>query len=160
MADVVVVRWPEEREEAARLAESGAVLLYLVSADDDPPVPTNCLEDWVRVPGDERDLRARVAALEIRAAAHVGPPWVTDNGLLHYRGKSVHLSPVETQLAVALTEQFGAVVPDDVLVGRASGADETSRTLRTEITHLRSRLRQLDLIIRRVPNRGYQLQSR
>ena len=95
MADVIVVRWPEEREEAARLIDAGAALLYLVSGDDDPPVLSNCLEDWVRVPGDERDLRARLAALELRAAAHVGPPWVTDDGLLHYRGKSVHLSQVE-----------------------------------------------------------------
>ena len=27
--------------------------------------PTTCLEDWVRIPGDDRDLSARVAALEL-----------------------------------------------------------------------------------------------
>ena len=71
----------------------------------------------------------------------------------------MHLSPVETKLAAALTEQFSAVVPDDVLVGRASVADERSHSLRTEITRLRSRLRQVDLVVRRVPNQGYRLQS-
>jgi DNA-binding response OmpR family regulator len=159
-ADVVVVRWPEEREAASQLAHAGAALLYLVAGDDDPPIPTSCLEDWVRVPGDERDLRARVAALELRAAAHTGPPWVADNGLLHYRGKSVHLSPVESGLAEALTAEFSEVVPDQVLIERAATAAGTLGSLRAEIARLRSRVRPVDLSIRRVTNRGYRMHTR
>ena len=66
-------------------------MLYLVGADDDPPMPTTCLEDWVRLPGDDRDLHARVAVLELRAAAHDAPPRVDDHGRLHYRGRLLAL---------------------------------------------------------------------
>ncbi len=59
MAEVVIVRWPEEGAEGARLAEEGVAVLYLVGANDDPPMPMTCLEDWVRLPGDDRDLHAR-----------------------------------------------------------------------------------------------------
>ena len=66
MAEVVAIRWPEEHEEAAHLVSAGVAVLYLVRADDDPPIPSGCLEDWVRIPGDDRDLHARLAALELR----------------------------------------------------------------------------------------------
>lgn len=56
------------------LRSSGVAVLYLIDGDDEPPTPTTCLEDWVRIPRDERDLRARVAALELRTLVHVAPP--------------------------------------------------------------------------------------
>jgi DNA-binding response OmpR family regulator len=160
MADIVLIHWPDEREEARHLADAGTAVLYLVSGDDDPPKPTGCLEDWARVPGDERDLLARVAALERRAAAHAGPPWVADNGLLHHRGKSVHLSPVEARLAEALTAQFCEVVPDEVLIERATAGTDTVDSLRAEIARLRSRVRLVDLLVPRVTKRGYRMKTR
>jgi hypothetical protein len=39
MAEVVAVRWPEEREDAARLVRAGVAVLYLVRPEDEPPVP-------------------------------------------------------------------------------------------------------------------------
>jgi citrate lyase beta subunit len=94
VADVVLIRWPEDREDAVRLVEAGVALLYLVDAESDPPAPTSCLEDWVRLNGDERDLRARLEALETRAAAHRMPPTVDSDGRLRYQGKLMALSAV------------------------------------------------------------------
>jgi two-component system, OmpR family, response regulator len=159
MVDVVVVRWPEERDDATRLADAGAALLYLVAPDDDPPLLENCLQDWVRIPGDERDLRARIDALKVRAAAHAGPPWITDDGVLHCHGKSAHLAPNEARLARVLVAHFDEVVADEMLSEHAMIADPT-RTLRAEVADLRAHLRTVDLQVRRVLNRGYRLLAR
>ena len=156
MADVILVRWPEEREDAARLVESGAAVLYLVDPDAEPPEPTSCLEDWVRMPGDDRDLRARVVALETRAASHRMPPTIDGAGRLRYHGKLLPLSAEESTLARVLAASFGAVVPDAELaaaLGDVAG-------LRNHMTQLRSRLRPADLQVNRVRRQGYALQDR
>ena len=156
MADVVLVRWPEEADDAARLVEAGVALLYLVDSDADPPLPTTCIEDWVRLPGDERDLRARLAALETRAAAHRMPPTVDPEGWLRYHGQVLALSADEASLARALAAHLDTVVPDDDLAAAISG----DTALRHQMTRLRARLRPLDLLVSRVRGRGYMLQQR
>jgi Transcriptional regulatory protein, C terminal len=157
MAEVVAICWPEEREDAARFAAAGVAVLYLVRADDDPPIPTGCLEDWVRIPGDYRDLQARVSALELRAALHQSPPYVDSIGRFHYRGRIVPLKSTEARLAVALTARFGAVVSDEELLDAVRDVTSTPAiSLRVEIGRLRSRVRELHLAIRRLRH-GYVL---
>jgi DNA-binding response OmpR family regulator len=162
MAEVVLVRWPEEGADGARLADEGVAVLYLVEGDDDPPAPTTCFEDWVRLPGDDRDLSARVAALQLRAAAHDLPPRVDDEGRLHYRGKLLSLRPSEAQLACVLAEHFGDVVTDRELTAAAAEgtASESAPALRVQMAQLRSRLRELGLTLHRIRRRGYRLQHR
>jgi hypothetical protein len=155
--EVVLVRWPEERDEAARLAEAGVAILYLVEGDEHPPVPASCLEDWIRLPGDDGDLRARVEALEVRALVHRGPPRVDGEGRLHYDGRVIVLPESEARLARVLAERFENLVTDDEL---ALEGESASRALRMELTHLRAQLRDLDLALRRVRGRGYVLQRR
>ena len=157
MAEVVAIRWPEEREDAARLTAAGVAVLYLVDADDDPPVPTGCLEDWVRIPGDDRDLRARLAALELRAELHHAPPFVDDDDRLHYGGTVVALSPIEARLAAVLTARIGGTVSDESLLEAVrNGGEMSAASLRVEMGRLRSRLRPLHLAIRRTRH-GYVL---
>ena len=157
MAEVVAVRWPEEREDAERLTAAGMAVLYIVRADDDPPIPTGCLEDWVRVPGDDRDLHARLAALELRAALHQAPPFVDDVDRLHYRGRIIPLTSNEARLAAVLAARFGAVVPDEDLLGAVSEAAATpTSSLRVEIGRLRARIREVHLAIHRTRH-GYVL---
>ena len=156
MAEVMLVRWPEEGEEGARLAEAGAAVLYLIDADGDPPTPTTCLEDWVRLPGDDRDVSARVSALERRAAAHHAPPRVDEQGRLHYRGALVVLSLDEASMADALAQRFGTVVPDNELVSETANG---SPSLRHRMTQLRARLRSVNLSITRVRRQGYVLRE-
>jgi hypothetical protein len=154
MAEVMLVRWPEDGEQGSRLADAGVAVLYLIDGDHEPPTTTTCLEDWIRLPGDERDLRARVFALECRTLAHLGPPRVDDDGRLHYLGKTIPLPPDEARLARLLTARFGELVPDDDF----GPADE--RTLRSRMTPFRARIREVELSLRRVRRRGYLLQRR
>jgi hypothetical protein len=155
MAEVMLIRWPEDGDDGIRLANAGLAVLYLIDGDDEPPTPTTCLEDWVRIPGDERDLRARVAALEFRSLAHLGPPRVDDDGRLHYLAKTIPLSPDEAHLARLLTARFGELVPDDDF---QDGPDH--RTLRTRMTDLRARFREVGLSLSRVRRRGYILHGK
>lgn len=157
MAEVVAVRWPEEREDAERLTAAGVAVLYIVRADDDPPIPTGCLEDWVRVPGDDRDLHARLAALELRAALHHAPPFVDDAGRLHYQGRVIPLASSEARLAVVLAARFGTVVSDEDLLDAVSDTSATpTGSLRVEIGRLRARIREVHLAIHRT-HHGYVL---
>lgn len=159
MPEVVAIRWPEEREDAADFVMAGVAVLYLVRAEDDPPIPTGCLEDWVRIPGDDRDLHARIAALELRAALHDAPPFVDNRGRLHHGGSVVALNATEARLALALTARFGAVVSDEELLDAVSDVTATPATsLRGDIGRLRSRLREVHLAIRRT-RRGYVLEA-
>src|SRR5262245_7094439 len=159
MPDVVLVPWPEEHDEAPRLVGAGVAVLYLVDSEDEPPSVMSCLEDWVRVPGDDRDIRARIAALEVRAAVHTSRPHVGRLGTLHYRAHAVAFGGSQAAIARALSAHVGEVVADAELRAAASEhAPSTPETsLRMEITRLRSSLRPLGLTIRRIRGRGYRL---
>lgn len=160
MAEVMLVRWPEEGDDGLRLAGAGVAVLYLVTGDEDPPTPTTCLEDWVRIPGDDRDLSARVAALELRAMVHQAPPRVDEQGRLHHRGKLLPLSPEEARVASVLVRHLDAVVADGELAEELADLDPGAASLRTLMTQLRARLRDVDLLVRRIRRRGYMLQRR
>jgi DNA-binding response OmpR family regulator len=109
----------------------------------------------VRIPGDDRDLHARLAALELRAALHQRPPFVDDTGRLHHEAQIVPLTPTEARLATVFTAHLGTVVSDTELLDtlREGTGPETS-SLRIEIARLRTALRQVHLSIRRT-GRGY-----
>ena len=161
VAEVLLLRWPEERARARELADAGQAVLYVLQDDVEPPTVRSCLEDWIRIPGDERDLRARLAALELRVAAHERPPSIDGLGRLHHDGKLLALSPVEARLAAVLVDRFGEVVPDRDLAQRAVNPQPPSPpSLRTQIAGLRSTLRAANLALRRVRGAGYRLERR
>jgi hypothetical protein len=160
MADVVLVRWPDESERLEALRASGAPRLLLVPPDTDPPVTVDPLEDWVRLPADQPEVRARLATLNARANADRPVPAVDGDGLLHYRGRWVALSPVEQALAASLADRFGAVVGRDALARRAwPDGVPTRNALDVHILRLRRRIAALGLELRTVRSRGYLLQS-
>ena len=72
MTDVVLVRWPEETERLERLRAAGAPRLLLVGEDLAAPEPVDPLEDWIRLPAAEDDLRVRVSTLASRAGRSRG----------------------------------------------------------------------------------------
>ena len=119
------------------------------------------LEDWIRLPAAEDDLRARVVdARGPGRAASLVTPTVDDDGLLRYRGRWVTLSPVERALAAALVDRFGAVVGRDTLVRRAwPGGSPTRNALDVHMLRLRRRIGELGLEVRTVRARGYLLQA-
>jgi two-component system OmpR family response regulator/two-component system response regulator QseB len=158
MTDVVLVRWPEDRARAAELTAAGLACLYLLTGDEDPPLPMSCLEDWVRMPNDDCDLHARIANLEHRARLHRTPPRVDDAGRLHYQGALLTLAPLEGRLVDALTQRFEDVVPDDELA-QSVGVEKGGKALRVHIARLRTRLRPMHLVVKRVRGGGYSLRS-
>ena len=159
-AEVVLVRWPEEEARLERLRAAGSPRLLLVGEDLAAPEPVDPLEDWIRLPAGEDDLRVRVSTLATRAGGMTAAPAVDEDGLLRYRGRWVTLSPVERALAAALVDRYGAVVGRDTLVRRAwAGGTPTRNALDVHMLRLRRRIATLGLEVRTVRARGYVLQS-
>ncbi|MGO9874878.1 MAG: helix-turn-helix domain-containing protein [Acidimicrobiia bacterium] len=157
---VELMRWPGDQRRLAVLRDQGVPRLLLVSEGTEPPVPTDCLEDWVAGDAAEAALDARRRALVARARSHGQRPAIDSSGLLRHHGAWVSLSPVEQALAAALLDRFGAVVPRDVVASRAWPDGPPSRnSLDALVMRLRRRLAPLDLEIRTVRSRGYVLQA-
>lgn len=160
--DVVLVRWPDEADRVDQLRDQGRPRLLLVQAEAPPPIVEEGLEDWIRVPADELDLRARVDGLERRCRAlRAAPPVLDDDGVLRVEDEWVALPPVELRLTAALLDRFGAVVSREALAkaGWPSGAPGRN-ALDVHVLRLRRRLEPVGLAIRTVRSRGYLLERR
>ncbi len=159
--DVTLVRWPSEQPRRDRLAEEGLPRLLLIDASEVPPVVVDLLEDWIRVPADDADIRARVATLQTRFDA-VGSvaPVIDDDGVVRVGAAWVSLPPVEARITNALLDRFGAVVSRDAL-GRSGWPDGAPgrNALDVHVLRLRRRLAPLGLVIRTVRSRGYLLEA-
>lgn len=159
--EVAIVRWPDEASRRERLSLAGGPRLLLVEVGADPPSLLDCLEDWVRVPAAEDEVRARVHALSVRRAAHHhDAPGIDPDGVLRYRGRWVSLPPLETRMMEALLTRYGAVVSREQLA-RAGWPDGASgrNALDVHVLRLRRRLEPVGLAIRTVRSRGYLLES-
>jgi DNA-binding winged helix-turn-helix (wHTH) protein len=159
--DVVLLRWPLEQDRRSDLLREGRPRLLLVEGQVPAPPPTDCLEDWVRLPVDEADLRARVEALAHRARAHrADVPELDPDGVLRFAEGWVSLPPVEGRLMQALIERFGAVVSREQLsrAGWPNGAPGRN-ALDVHVLRLRRRIDRIGLAIRTVRSRGYLLEA-
>jgi DNA-binding response OmpR family regulator len=158
--DVVLVRWPEEDARLRQLRDTGSPRLLLLNGESEPPESADCLEDWIRLPADDRDVRARVARLSSRADTQQPAPEVDGDGLLRYRSRWVALSPVESALAITLVDRFGAVVGRDTLARRAwPDGTPTRNALDVHMLRLRRRIASLGVEVRTVRSRGYLMQA-
>ncbi|MDQ1427458.1 MAG: two-component system, OmpR family, response regulator [Acidimicrobiaceae bacterium] len=159
MADVVVVHWPEQRDELPRLAEQGVPRLLLVAPTADPPEAGDILQDWVRLPGDERDVRARLSGLRRRAADLDPTPAIDGHGRLLFHRKWVQLSPIHERLARRLVGAGeGVVAEKDLLEQGWPGGNPSSNALRVHLHRLRRLIVPLGLEIRGVRGEGWVLQ--
>ncbi len=159
--DVVLVRWPLEQERRTRLQHEGRARLLLVEEGVAPPVISDCLEDWVRVPADEADISARVETLDARVREHDRQvPELDTDGVLRFDGGWVGLPPVEARLMDSLITRFGAVVSREQLArnGWPDGAPGRN-ALDVHVLRLRRRIAPLGLAIKTVRSRGYLLES-
>ena len=155
--DVVLVRWPTETERRARLQRDGTPRLLLVDGNDPPPAPEDCLEDWIRVPADDVDVRLRLEGLSHRAALHATDhPDLDVDGVLRFGGAWVSLPPVEARLTRALIDRFGAVVGREAMAkaGWPEGAPGRN-ALDVHVLRLRRRISPVGLSIKTVRSRGY-----
>jgi len=159
VADVVLVRWPAESDRRDWLANQGIPRLLLVEGAVDPP-PADCLEDWIRVPAADLDVKRRLEDVSARAAQHVlEVPLIDGDGVLRFGNSWASLSPVDARLAGALVERFGAVVSRTVL-GKAGwpGGAPARNALDVHMLRLRRRVEPVGLVIRTVRSRGYLLE--
>ena len=159
--DVVLLRWPIEADRRRRLRDQGVPRLLLVDAGEPPPHPDDCLEDWIRVPAEDADVRLRIAGLAARSSRHVTElPDLDHDGVLRFASSWVSLPPVEARLTRALVDKFGAVVGRDALAkaGWPDGAPGRN-ALDVHVLRLRRRLATVDLSIKTVRSRGYLLES-
>jgi hypothetical protein len=74
---VALVPWPSEAGVTAELADAARPRLLLVAREAEPPAVVDELEDWIRVPADERDVEVRARRLARIAVARRSP----DNGV-------------------------------------------------------------------------------
>ena len=168
--DVTMLRWPEEAGRRNSISQSGVPRLLLVADGEDPPPVADCLEDWIRLPAAESEVRARVDALAARGELHLGndhgngqeqappptTPEIDDFGVLRLNGAWVALPPLEARLAEALLERLGAVTSRDTLVRAGWPAGAPGRNaLDVLVLRLRRRLQPVGLAIRTVRSRGY-----
>ena len=158
-----MLRWPEEEGRRARISQAGAPRLLLVPEGEDPPPVADCLEDWIRVPAAEEEVRARVDALGVRSQAHTAnghngdrAPVIDDFGVLRLNGSWVALPPLEARLAEAMLERIGAVTSRELLVRAGWPTGTPGRNaLDVHVLRLRRRLQPVGLAIRTVRSRGY-----
>ncbi|HYI62340.1 MAG TPA: winged helix-turn-helix domain-containing protein [Acidimicrobiales bacterium] len=168
--EIALVRWPEQESTRAALRESGHPRVLLLHPSTPAPEPGDALEDWVRIPVAEADLRARVRWLAHRVAsagpgragagAEGGEPVLDDDGLVRVGDRWVALPPVEHRLAQALLARMGTVVTREALAraGWPEGAPGRN-ALDVHVLRLRRRLAPLDLTIHTVRSRGYLLEA-
>jgi DNA-binding response OmpR family regulator len=160
--DVVLVRWPAESARRDELRQEGRPCLLLLEDGVAPPVAEpDDLEDWIRVPAADTDLRARVDGLVRRSEARAADPGprLDDDGVLRLGDQWVSLPPVEARLTAALLDRFGAVVSRDALARAGWPAGAPGRNaLDVHMLRLRRRLSPLALAIRTVRSRGYLLE--
>jgi two-component system, OmpR family, response regulator len=166
--DVTMLRWPEEEGRRSRISLAGEPRLLLVPDGEEPPPVADCLEDWIRIPAAENEVRARVDALAVRSQAHTANghsngnghaptgPELDDFGVLRLNGAWVALPPLEARLAEALLERLGAVTSRELLIraGWPTGAPGRN-ALDVHVLRLRRRLTPVGLAIRTVRSRGY-----
>jgi DNA-binding winged helix-turn-helix (wHTH) protein len=158
--DVVLLRWPIEDPRRQRLQADGVARLLLVEAGAGAPRCDDCLEDWIRMPADEDDVRARVDSLVRRQSLHrVDRPDLDRDGLLRFSGGWVSLPPVEARVMAALIDRYETVVSREQLAkaGWPKGAPGRN-ALDVHVLRLRRRIAPVQLAIKTVRSRGYLLE--
>ena len=159
--DVTLLAWPDEDERRKRLSLVGGPRLLLIADGHAPPLVSDCLEDWIRVPAADEEVRARVEALTVRMGAHSHLlPALDPHGVLRFGDRWTALPPLEARLTEALLTRFGAVASREALIRAGWPCGATGRNaLDVHVLRLRRRLAPLSLAIRTVRSRGYLLEA-
>jgi len=156
---VMTLSWPEQADEREHLDRAGVPRLWFVESGVEAPVSESCLEDWLRLPAEDSDVRARLVALARRAVCHPSLPTLDERGRASHRGAVVYLSPVEQHLMGLLIANFDNAVLEADLLHAAWPDSGRYETLRVHVSRLRRRLAPIGLEITNVHAYGYMLQN-
>ncbi|MFO1536365.1 MAG: transcriptional regulator [Actinomycetota bacterium] len=157
--DVSVVHWPTEAERLEQLRAARRPRLVIVEHGP-PPANIDELEDWLRAPADEADLRVRLETLRDRATRHPTALVLAD-GVLHVGNRLVVFPPIQARLAEVLLDRIDTVVSREALTKQAwpDGAPDGRNVLDVHMAKLRRLLTGTGLDVRTVHRRGYLMHS-
>lgn len=157
---VIILRWPDDESTIDYLRSQGMPRLLLVAPGVDAPTNTDCLEDWIRHPAEDADIRVRTACLAARSALHSPAPEVKGDGRISYRGKWVALSGIEEAVAQILAQHLGEVVDGASIASAAwGGRRSTPNAIRVHVHRIRKRIAPLGLAVRTVPGHGWVMEA-
>jgi two-component system OmpR family response regulator len=155
---IAILQWPEDAAAAAELARSGMPRLFVLGPDAPPLEAWDDLEDWVRLPVDETDVRIRLASLRARAAHSPRPRLDGEFGRLVYGRRWVDLTQVQERLLRPLVEAFGQPVRDEDIINSAWSAGEiTIGGKSAAVVRLKRRVNEVGLTLTRIHGFGYAL---
>jgi hypothetical protein len=154
--DVVVLRWPDQRGDALRLARIGRPHLLLVEPGTPPPEIDDCIADWIRLPVDDADVKARLTTLTARASRHPALPAIDEHGELSFRGLRVFLSPTDERIARMLVEAFDHGVSEQQIREHIWEGGDPNR-VRVHVSRLRKRVQTMGLEITSIRGFGYRM---
>jgi hypothetical protein len=155
---VTLLEWPGQQARRAELRRAQEPCFLVVPDGVAPPLDTDVLEDWARQSADPAEVYARLTVLAERAARrHEAQPVVDGDGLLHWAGQSVVLSPIEARLVRVLAGALGSLVTRDALHTAGWGGPGGGRALELQVVRLRRRLAPVGLAIDNVRGQGYVL---
>jgi DNA-binding winged helix-turn-helix (wHTH) protein len=157
---VELLQWPADADRREELRRDGRPRLLLVGPGVYPPAISE-LEDWVRLPADERDVYVRLQRLSHLAVDDpLGPGDVVvdDHGLVSWRGGRVALPDTEAAMMRLLIEEPGRVVTREQLMAVAwPGGGRQAHSLDSRVFTLRRRLDRIGLVLDTVRNHGFVL---
>jgi len=155
---VAILAWPDQVEEAAECGRTGRPRLLLVAPNAEPPADWDGLTDWVRLPVDDRDLCARVAALQ-RLASRVPEPTLDEFDVLWRGDRWVALAPIEARIVEVLLARCGSVVSRrELAIAAWPGGAPGARAVDARLRRLRDRVEPLGIRIHNVRRRGLMLE--
>lgn len=157
--EVALVHWPRDREERDRLARAMLPRLLLVPDGERPPASGDAMEDWIRLPADERDVATRLRALSERAARSLHEVAVVDGACLRRGELTVPLGPSEAAFVRLLVDAPGQVVSRSSLVTAIwdGDTDPGTRALDDVAYRLRRHIAALGLDVVTARGRGFAL---
>jgi hypothetical protein len=156
--EVALLHWPRDQESRSQLAQAMLPRLLLVPPGERPPKPSDELEDWIRLPADERDVAARLRALSERAERSFEATVVIEGGCLRRGSTTLPLSPTEVRFASALVEHPGHLVSRHELTYNIwSGEAPSAKALDDLAYRLRKRLAPIGLDLVSSRGRGFAL---
>ncbi|MFI8930369.1 winged helix-turn-helix domain-containing protein [Streptomyces sp. NPDC053474] len=156
---IPALRWPEQAAVVHELRLRKVPRLLLVLPGEQPPTTVDPLEDWARLPVDERELQVRCETL--RARASLRKPVIDAQDVLRFAGRHLPLAAGEAEIVRHLAESYGSVVSREELAARLWPDDDSGRRNALDVRILRTRRRvaPLGLIISTVRQRGYLLHA-
>jgi hypothetical protein len=156
-ADVSILRWPAEEPLRQQLAWFGLPRVLLLDPGVQPPESLDGLEDWMRVPADPADLRARGLALQRRAAEPARhAPFIDDDDLLWVGSAWVSITGAQAPVLRLLLDHLDRVVRFDAVVATYESAGRSGHpaSVRTLLSRLGARVRPVGLDLVTVRRRG------